>query len=498
MQEQDHFLLRAGGKQAVFLVGPEGLDFSIDALEGLTVELALAGSRTRMHIRTPLRGSRSDRFGIARVPNTVEIDAVSPYDASGLLFRTVPVSLEQQAVLLVGHRDLVWLAIKIVTLVPNAGGSSIVHLHYRVVGNFDNLSSALANLASEGHRLDGDLVHVLQARANDNEASVLLPAPAPLPDQKLGPYFEVVDNIISLAHPSAVVGAGDTHRLLTFRPLIVDALEELLDATPGTLDGSKGNSPFFRLARHAQRYLGEVRRDIEAIDYALLFGIGTMLQNRLAEDSFESEDVPKLSGRQRAALKDFQTHHGLFITASTEGLRALREADGVELSVSDETAFRRSFDQLLTNVTQIPALATPEVLGILDDVAQETGRGKFSERTAHFGHNTARNFLIVLCAYATVGAAAAIGTSVAGPAGTAVFGGPALLVVQEALKKSRAFQELSEPLTNAIDRVKGAKLHKFIAEHKDALEKVAGHRSEMQWLRDYLDWLTDMREHSED
>jgi hypothetical protein len=331
-----------------------------------------------------------------------------------------------------------------------------------------------------------DLGHAI---ASPDNIPSLQPPPAPLPAQDTGARFEWRDSTLHLGHPTLAKDA-DVARLERLKPLVVDSLSEFLEATPSVLK-SGSNDPFARVRRHAESYLHALTGSaINDVDYDYLFGLGTMLQNRLAADlerSLES-DLASFSPRQRVALQDFQTQHGLLITATEAGLKALAAAERVERNPAEERAVVAAIQSLVDDMGSIVGIATPEVLSTVRDAADEIGNGKQAERSTVYGMGTARNLAIVIFAGATVAAAATVG-SLVGPIGTA-FAYATGLIVLEATKKSAAFSDLAQPITSLMDTARAGQLLDAIRRHGDDLRLIAGTRPEMSWLREYLAWLS--------
>ncbi len=318
--------------------------------------------------------------------------------------------------------------------------------------------------------------------------------PAALPAQDTGARFEVRDNRLNLGLSSpAEQGQADYDRLKAFKPLVLDSLQEFLSATPIPFD-QQSNDPYARVRRHARAYVDALDgAPLNQVDFGLLFGLGTMLQNRLAADTRPNaeSDLAALSPRQRMSLEDFQTQHGLFITSSEVGLSALAAAERIERNPSEEMAIASAMRELADDIGSVVGIASPEVLLTVRDAADEIGQGNQAERASVYGVGTARNLAIVMFAGATVAAAHLVGGMVAGPMGTLVATYSTALIVVEATKRSAAFRDLSQPITDLMDLAKAGELLKAVRRNTDRLRTIAGNRPEMAWLRDYLDWLND-------
>jgi uncharacterized protein YegP (UPF0339 family) len=244
----------------------------------------------------------------------------------------------------------------------------------------------------------------------DDETIARLPD-VPLPSQDMGAHFEVYEGVIALSSAPALGDFGNAGRLESLRPLVADCLSELLGAIEPS-QGMVGNDPHFRLRRQAQQYLDAINHDVSEIDYGLLFGLGSMLQNRLEADenmSQESDLVP-LSDRQRAALRDFQDQHGPFISSSTEGMRSLAAAERVERNPEQERKLASDMIEVADILEKSGGLVAPNVVTTIKDAATELGAGKQADRLTVYGSNTAKNLIIVTVA-AGVTAAVALASS---------------------------------------------------------------------------------------
>jgi uncharacterized protein YegP (UPF0339 family) len=313
----------------------------------------------------------------------------------------------------------------------------------------------------------------------------------PLPEQEIGTRFEIIDGVLAIAERQNLGEVGDLRRLHTLLPLLREAIQQIVEATPAPANGA--NSSEEKLRRHALLYASELDREISSINFGLLFGLGSMLQNRLYADvnmSAESDLTP-LSDRQRGALRDFQDIHGPFLTASSEGLQALAAAERVERNPAEERQLAAAIATVADIFSEGDNVVSPQAVDVLADAANEMGKGKQADRLTAYGVNTARNFAIVAIA-GTLSAAIVGGASVAfGPIGF-VASSPIALAILEATKKSAAFRDLTKPITEAMDQAQAANYARLGKKSIPALRKLAGGRPEMQWLRDYLDTLDEM------
>ena len=258
------------------------------------------------------------------------------------------------------------------------------------------------------------------SNAEKSSSSNLPPMPVP-PSQGHGPHLGVYDGQIDFA-PASNVDEPDTDlgRVERFVPLVKEALEAFVAATPSVSNG--GNDPFAREKRMVSRYLDAISRDVRSIDFDLVFGVGTLLMNRLAAEARRSteSDLAPLSDAQLLALQDFQAAHGPLIVSTKAGADAISDAEKMVRNPEEERKFRRTVIEFMESLRQEPGLAKPEVAELLHDAASEMGKGHQEERSFRFGQGAARNTAIVITSVGTMTALPAAGLAFAGPVG-AIF-----------------------------------------------------------------------------
>lgn len=323
------------------------------------------------------------------------------------------------------------------------------------------------------------------------------------PSQGHGPYLGVKDGQLVFAPVSRATEAGtDFGRVRRYMPLVREALEEFLAATPPVTEG--GNDPFHRDKRMAERYLEASTIDIDSIDYDLLFGVGTSLMNRLAADGNRSleSDLPRLSDAQRLALENFQAGHGPLIAATAAGAEAIADAEKVIRNPEEERKFRQTVLDFMHALKKEQGLAKPEVAELLEDAAAEMGTGKQAERSFRFGQGGARNTAIVVTSVGTITALPIIGLALG--SGTAIVAGVLSYILWEATKKSKPFSDAIKPITGLLDNLSeldrqkldylidsgtSERFARFAIKEEARLRAIAGERPEFKWLHDQLDFL---------
>ena len=329
-------------------------------------------------------------------------------------------------------------------------------------------------------------------------------APAVPPVQGHGPHLGVENGVIVFAPVSnSADTATDLRKVERLLPLVRDALEEFLLATPVVSD--RDNDPFHRDRRMAARYLDASSGAVGSMDFDLLFGVGTSLMNRLAADAKRSmdSDLPPLSDAQRLALDDFQANHGPLIVATKAGAEAVADAEKVIRNPEQERKLREILVEFMASVKAEDGLAKPQVAELLYDAAAEMGTGHQAERSFRFGQGAARNTAIVLTSVGTIAALPAAGLAVAGFFGT-IFGVVLSYVLWEATKKSKPFAKAIEPITRTIDGLSeldsqkiehliesgtSDRFARFTLKEEARLRAIAGDRPEYAWLHQQLDFL---------
>lgn len=336
-------------------------------------------------------------------------------------------------------------------------------------------------------------------KSKSNPTAVPVP-----PSQGHGPHLGVKDGQIVFAPVSNVAQPGtNLARVEVFLPLVRDALEAFLKATPPVPKG--GNDPFQREKRMVSHYLDASSGDTRAMDFDLLFGVGTSLMNRLAAETRRSleSDLAPFSDAQRLALEDFQANHGPMIVATAAGAEAVANAERLIRNPDEERKLRETVVAFMEAVKAEQGLAKPEVADLLYDAATEMGTGHQAERSFQFGHGAARNTTIVLASVGTMTALPAVGLGLGGPIG-AVLGTIVSYVLWEATKKSKPFEKAIKPVTellnglSELDREKldqliesgtSDRFARFTLKEEARLRAIAGDRPEFEWLHQQLDFL---------
>ena len=339
--------------------------------------------------------------------------------------------------------------------------------------------------------------------SNLNDSKPTTPSLPPFGKQGAGAKLGIVGGVISLAVPDAEASDGnDYDRIGKFLPMAREAVQELLASIPEP-ESPLHNDPHFRLRRKAVEYLRHSDGALEKVDYELLFGIGTILQNRLsaAEKPTSEPDLVPLTDRQKTALMDFRSTHGPMITASSAAVSLMKDADTFERNPQWEKEYREVAAEFAQGLADNPSVAAVETAQFAKDAVEAMGQGYQSERTYVFGAGTLKNIAIVLSAASSV--AVLTGTGVAWGLAGAFFTVPLSLVIIEATKKSKAFKDVTEPvrelmdtlseadgkrLQSFIEDVDGRAMTRFTLQQEDRIRQIIGDRPEYQWLHDQLDW----------
>ncbi|MES0194482.1 type IV toxin-antitoxin system AbiEi family antitoxin domain-containing protein [Mesorhizobium sp. LSJC264A00] len=357
----------------------------------------------------------------------------------------------------------------------------------------------LSRLASSGQivRVQQGLYASSGNLKEDSETAL----PPPLPSQGHGPNLGIFKGKVALVRPPDIDDIGnDVTRLAKFRPLVGDALDELLSATP-TPANPQANDPYERLRRHARTYRENLAGDLRTLDYELLFGLGTMLMNRLDADlsrSSESDYAP-LSDRQRTALKDFKGHHGPFITGSKAGLAAIDDAERLDRNPTEEKEFKETVSGFAAALQNESSIIDTQAGAIIVDAANAIGEGRQAERSFLFGKGAIRNAIIVVSAGGVIATLASIAVASGGV--VALISSALGLVVLEGTKRSKAFKVVSEPVQRLLDQLSDLDMEKlaalsdrnmepyvrFMLKEEGRLRAIAGNRPELEWLHKQLD-----------
>jgi hypothetical protein len=333
-------------------------------------------------------------------------------------------------------------------------------------------------------------------KMEDLKNKIDVSAPPKLPAQGVGPHFILRDDgILDFAPPSDIDEEGNNiARLRSLHPTLRELAREALELL------ARGNKPHADLLDRAKKYTTLVDQELEAISFPILFAEGVRIQNatNAAETKIAEGELPPFETGVDEALTSLIHLHGAFILSTAAGIELMAAEERYRRKPEDERELRQASVALAQEMIRHPDLVNPEVADFVASVADEIDRGDIPERSSVIGSGTVRNASIVFVAAASVAALPVAGTLAIGIPG-AIIGGLLALIGAEGLKKTKSFSHVSSAVTKTLDKISDADLEeraaqlrpylKFVLSAEEPLRRIAGTRSQFQWLHASLDWL---------
>ncbi len=336
------------------------------------------------------------------------------------------------------------------------------------------------------------------ARALDfsyNELMRLRSSVAPtIPAQTTSAHFTIRDGLITTV-PTQEFGPDDNdyRRLAALQKPLLQA------SNKSRTELSKNNKPFAALLDVTENYLAELDKDVNEINYAVLYAYGLQLAvaYESAEYLIKKDELPDFGLDALTSIKSVLQLHGPFILSSRDGRDLVTDAERYERNPSEERQFQadvKQFGDILRERSDLVEEKSGEFIS--DITAPDDGSEQF-ERRYLFTKGAAKNLVIVFSAGALIASTAFI--PIVGPVVAASLG----LLTLEAMKKSKPFNDLSAPIRKSLDdlsemdlvRLKQIpqeqlqKLREFVIMNQDLLRRVGGSAREMRWFRDVLEWV---------
>jgi peptidoglycan hydrolase-like protein with peptidoglycan-binding domain len=324
----------------------------------------------------------------------------------------------------------------------------------------------------------------------------------PIPQQGAGPRFTLGDTgQIAVSPPTQLDAAGnDIGRIRQFLPLVRRAADDLAAVL--------NPNQFDVLSRNVADYRRAIDGDASEIAWGIVFGLGLRLANAAnsAQRQIEDRLLPTLEDPAQEALQSLNVLHWSLIMATGEGRELEEQADRLQMTREQQTAFRADAITLAAELHRTAEMIEPPADKIVTEAAEVIGEGIRAERGTVFGIATFKHVTTVLVSAAT---AAAMGAAVGGELGaafgttigTAVGTGTTWLAL-EALKTSAAFRAATAVLGEDFDRLRefeGAKLHQrliqlapfrqFVVKNEQSLRRIATNTRQMRWMLPYIDFI---------
>lgn len=303
-----------------------------------------------------------------------------------------------------------------------------------------------------------------------------------LPAQGVGPHFLIEEGLISFAPPTALDALGNhVGRLEQIQPLLVDAASSLVSSI------GAGNIPHAQLFNISNRYLEAIRRPLQEVQFAQLYGYGLRLQNAsaAAQRQIVDRELPELTDTQREALDSVLDLHGPFILSSSEGLALISDAERYQRTRDEQADLQEAAFAVSKSLERSEKVIEPGVAEFLVETSAELGKGERPERTGAFGEAVIRNAAIVLIGGSVIGAVTFCLVAAPFPTSIALFVASAL--GKEGIKNSKVGKLAGEELSKKIDRA----TFDFVINNERALRKLAGKRKNFEWVHKCLDWLVE-------
>jgi hypothetical protein len=318
-----------------------------------------------------------------------------------------------------------------------------------------------------------------------------------IPKQGYGPHFEIGDDgIITFAPPTALDRQGNNvDRLSKLHPTLRELSRALVEAL------GKGNVPHAYLLERAQAYDALIRKEIENIDFSLLYIAGLRLANA-EKASSDDKELPSLNAQLRETVDSLLQLHGTFMLATVEGAEAIAAEERYRRDPREEKEYRSAAIDFAKSLQNQPKVMNPMAASTVLSAAEEIGRGSNLERSGAVATGIVKNTTIALSIAAALGALSA-GAVATGSAPLAAVADAAALVAAEGLKKSKAFAALAAFVTRGIDKGAEGEIVKTLADLRERfkpqlgfflsietnVKRLAGQRGEFKWLTKTIPWL---------
>ncbi|MCE2923079.1 MAG: hypothetical protein LW837_24480, partial [Roseomonas sp.] len=257
-----------------------------------------------------------------------------------------------------------------------------------------------------------------------------------------------------------------------------------------------------RLLQKAEAYRALVDLPLDEVNFARLYGAGMQLLNaasatRRALDAGWA-DMPDLTPIQEECLANIENLHPPFVLASRDGQEMLADQSLIQLTSEDVQAIKAAGTALGTSLLEHGDLAEPAVGQTITDAAAEIGEGINDKRDAATAVSALRNGLITLTATSVVVCLPILGTWVIGGVVGTAAGGLAALTLNEAVKKTKAFQVTTGLMAQSFESFTERQFAEFTGRLKRHREQLLKQEPQLRriahiwgftWLGPSLDWL---------
>jgi len=324
--------------------------------------------------------------------------------------------------------------------------------------------------------------------------------PPAIPEQGAGPRV-VLDQTgrLVFAKPSDLDAKGnDRNRLEALHPALREAAADLTKA----LQDHPSNLRNERLLQKAEAYRALVDLPLDEVNFARLYGAGMQLLNAAAatREALEAGrvDVPDLTQLQKECLANIENLHPPFVLASRDGQEMLADQSLIQLTSEDVQAIKAAGTALGNSLLENSDLAEPAVGQAITDAAAEIGEGINDKRDAATAVSALRNGVITLTATSVVVCLPILGSWVIGGVVGTGAGALAALTLNEAVKKTKAFQVTTGLMAQRFESFTERQFAEFTARLKRHREQLLKQEPQLRriahiwgftWLGASLDWL---------
>jgi hypothetical protein len=386
---------------------------------------------------------------------------------------------------------------------PFFSDGSLVRVHFIIERGKDDL------LNLDRSKLEAAVAAIVDTSEVEAGQRADGPTPTPeIPTQGYGPHFEIDERGVITSAPTEALDrqGNNVARLKSLHPSLRALSTDLIGGL-GT-----GNIPHWYLRERAEAYARLIDRDLERIDFALLYVEGVRLANaeKAATERIADKELPPLDARLREGLDTLLHVHGTFMLATAEGIELLAEEERYRRTPQEEIEYRAAAVDFAQTLQNRPDVIEPRTASLVLASAEEIGKGNNADRSGVVATGTVKNVAITVSTAATLAALSAGAIASASPA-LIVGAGAAVLVVGEGLKKSKSFAAVAALVTNGLDLASEAEVAnvllnlshrlkpqlRFVLMAEAQLRRLAAQRKELAWLTRWLDWIKQQVSHEQ-
>jgi hypothetical protein len=286
-------------------------------------------------------------------------------------------------------------------------------------------------------------------------------------------------------------------RINQLRPLALQCAQDLKTRL--------ANNQFPELISATDQYLVALTGTDNIVDWGTVWGLGLILESsaKAAQREIADRLLPELEDPAKSALDSLLRLHGPLVLSTKDGNDLFEEEKKYRLPAEQLAQIYEEIEELVRRLRDAPNILREDAKATFELMASVPLDDSKPERSVTYVASTTKNALIVLAAGAVAASPTAIAAMVFGGTitiATAALNTGAVLLVQEAIKKSKPFAAIQATLTNGIDQlhdvslrdwsktqaVRFAPFKRFIIDNEAALLAVA-EQEKMEWLKYYVE-----------